>query len=64
MDLVSLLLTLVIMFAVAWLAKYVIDTFFPEPIRMIAYVLIGVLLLLVLLRMFVGPVTVPLWKVH
>lgn len=64
MDLVSLLLTLVVVFAVAWLAKYVIDTFFPEPIRMVAYILVGVLLLIVLLRLFVGPITVPIWRAH
>jgi O-antigen/teichoic acid export membrane protein len=64
MDLLSVLLTLVVVFAIAWLAKYVIDTFFPEPIRMVAYILIGVLLLLIILRVFVGPVTIPLWRVR
>ncbi|HME96777.1 MAG TPA: hypothetical protein VKN16_21455 [Methylomirabilota bacterium] len=64
MDLLSVLLTLVVVFVIAWLAKYVIDTFFPEPIRMVAYILIGVLLLLIILRVFVGPVTIPLWRVR
>jgi|Kansoi200Nextera_1026148.scaffolds.fasta_scaffold02523_2 hypothetical protein len=64
MDLISLLLILVVMFAIAWLAKYVIDTFFPEPVRMVAYLVVGVILLIVILRLFVGPVSVPLWRTH
>jgi O-antigen/teichoic acid export membrane protein len=64
MDLLSVLLTLVVVFAIAWLAKYVIDTFFPEPIRMVAYILIGVILLLIILRLFVGPVAIPVWRLR
>lgn len=59
MDLISLLIAVLVLVIVAWGAKYVIDTFFPEPIRMVAMIVVGILLLLVILRWFVGPVVVP-----
>ena len=43
-----ILLFIVVVFALAWLAKYVIDTFFPVPIRMPALLLIGVILLIII----------------
>jgi hypothetical protein len=63
MDLISLLIAVLILVIIAWVAKYVIDSFFPEPIRMVALIVVGILLLLIVLRWFVGPVTVP-WPAH
>ena len=48
-----ILLWLVILFALAWVAKYIIDAFFPEPIRMPALLLVGVVLLIVVIMMIV-----------
>ena len=44
-----ILLYIVILFAVAYIAKWVIDSFFPEPIRMPALLIVGVILLIVIL---------------
>ena len=41
-----ILLYIVVIFVVAWLAQYIIQTFFPEQIRMPAMLLVGALLLI------------------
>ena len=49
MDVISLLVWIVIIFALAWCAYYVITTFFPEPVRTPALLLVGVVLLIIIL---------------
>ncbi len=49
MTLVSLLLIIVAVFAVAWLAHYVITTFLPAQLHMPALLIVGVLILIVVL---------------
>ena len=49
MDVISLLVWIVIIFALAWCAYYVIPTFFPEPVRTPALLLVGVVLLIIIL---------------
>ena len=48
-----ILLWLVILFALAWVAKYIIDSFFPEPLRTPALLLVGVVLLIIVVMMIV-----------
>jgi hypothetical protein len=43
------LLMLVVLFAIGFLAKWVIDTFFPAPIHAPALLIVGVILLIVLI---------------
>ena len=52
MTLASILVFLVIFAVVAYLAYYVITSFFPEPARTPALAIVGILLLLVLLWQF------------
>jgi hypothetical protein len=53
-------LALLLVIALAWTAKYIIDTFFPANLQMPASFIVGVLLILVLvvllLRLFPGVV--------
>lgn len=50
MSIVSLLLTVVIILAVAYGAFWIIDRSFPAPINMIAKLIVGVIALVVLLQ--------------
>lgn len=43
------LLFVVVVFAVGWLAKWVIDTFFPAPLHTPASLIVGVILLIVVI---------------
>lgn len=63
MDLIGFLLGLVVVVVLAYVAKYLIDMFFPEPIRMPALLVVGIILLLLLVRTFLGPVVLP-WPPH
>jgi len=53
-NLVWVLLAVVIVIVVAYAAKYVVDSFFPQPLHMPVLVLIGVILLLVLVWALTG----------
>jgi hypothetical protein len=48
-GLIVVLIALVILVALAWVAKYIIDSFMPPGIRTPALVITGLILLLVLL---------------
>lgn len=52
MTLIDLLILLCIVVGIGWVAHWLITTFFPEPIRMIALMVVGVLLLIFLLSQF------------
>ncbi len=52
MTVVGMLLLILGVLAVGSLAYWVINKFFPEPMRMLALGVVGVLLLLVLLSQF------------
>lgn len=52
MTVIQLLVFLVAFAIVAYLAYWIISKFFPEPVRMPAFAIIGVILLLVLLSQF------------
>lgn len=45
-SVLMILLWIVVIFAIGWLAHWVISTFFPEPIRTPAMLFVGVLLLI------------------
>lgn len=47
-----ILLGIVVLFAIAWLAKWIIDSFFPEPVRTPALLIVGVILLILVVMMF------------
>jgi O-antigen/teichoic acid export membrane protein len=48
-TLIFVLIAIVLVFLVGWVAKWIIDQFFPEPIRLPASVVVGLVLLVVLL---------------
>jgi hypothetical protein len=52
MTVVSLILLVVGIVVVGWLAHWIITSFLPEPVRMPALAIVGVLLLLVLVYFF------------
>jgi hypothetical protein len=56
MALIPLLISILVLFLIAWLAYWVITTFFPEPVRMVALAIVGVILLLIILGMLTGHV--------
>lgn len=56
MAIIPFLITLLMLFLLAWLCYWVITTFLPEPVRMVALAVVGVILLLVILGMFTGQV--------
>ncbi len=45
-----MLISIIILVVVGLLAYWIITTFFPEPIRMVALVIVGILLLIGLLN--------------
>jgi hypothetical protein len=47
-SLVFVLLAVVLVLVIAYVAKYVVDQFFPAPLHMPVLLLVGVILLLVL----------------
>lgn len=51
---IELLIVAIIFFAVAWGAYWIITHFFPEPMRMVALVIVGIILLLVILGFLSG----------
>ena len=51
-GLIGLLIWLVIIVAVIWIAFWIIDQAFPEPIRMVAKVVVGLIGLLILAYRF------------
>lgn len=53
-ELVGVLVFFLIVFLVAYLAHYVINHFLPEPIRMVALIVVGVILLLVIIQFLIG----------
>lgn len=53
-TLISVLIWAIVIFVIAWVAYYIITTFFPEPIRTPALLVVGVLLLLVVLYAIMG----------
>ena len=52
MTIVSLLILILVVVAIGCLAYWIVNKFFPEPMRMIALAVVGVLLLLVVLYQF------------
>jgi hypothetical protein len=48
-ELILILIALVIIVAVAWGAKYVIENFFPPALHMPALLIVGLILLIALL---------------
>lgn len=50
----SVLLWIVVIFAIAYVAHWVITTYFPEPIRTPALLIVGVILLILVVSMLVG----------
>lgn len=57
MDLVSILVLLLVVAVIAFVAFWVIGQMgLPDPINLVARVIVGVILLLVLLGMFTGHV--------
>jgi len=59
-SLFALIIALVVIFIVGYVAKWLIDTYFPPPIQTPALVIVGLLLLLVLLYVLVGHLGVSL----
>lgn len=53
-SLLYVLIVLVCLGAVAWLAKWIIDGFFPEPIRTPATVVVGVILLILVIYLMLN----------
>lgn len=53
-NLIFVLVTLVLVLAIGYAAKYIIDTFFPLPLHMPMLLLVGVILLLVLVWAITG----------
>ena len=58
-TLIAVLIWAVVVFVIAWVAYYIITTFFPEPIRTPALLVIGVLLLLIVLYAIMGSGSLP-----
>jgi hypothetical protein len=54
MDLIGILVFFLVVFIIAFLAHYVITTFLPDPIRMVALVVVGVILLIIIIQVLVG----------
>jgi hypothetical protein len=54
MDLINLLVYILIFGCVVWLAFWVIGQAFPQPIQMVAKIVVGVIALIVLLGYFLG----------
>jgi len=48
-DIVYLLILIVILLVIAYVAKYIVDNFFPAPLHLPILALVGIILLLVLL---------------
>jgi len=62
MTLVYLLVVIIGIFALGWLAHWIITSFFPEPVRMPALLIVGVILLLVVFALlFPGISGVKVW---
>lgn len=59
MDLISILIALVVFGIVFYIGYYIITTCFPEPIRKVALMILGLIALLVLLGYFTGGVYLP-----
>lgn len=53
-GLIAVLIWAIVIFIIAYVAYYVITTFFPEPIKTPALLIVGLLLLLVILYAFLG----------
>lgn len=51
---IALLISLLIIVAIVWVAFWIVDSAFPEPIRMVAKIIIGILALLFLLHLIPG----------
>ena len=47
---IDLLIGLVVLVVILLIAKWIIDQFFPEPIRMVALVIVGLLAFLIVLK--------------
>lgn len=63
MTLLGLLLLVIGVVAVGWLAYWVITKFFPDPVRMVALCIVGLLLLLVIFAAFFPEVGgMRIWK--
>lgn len=52
--LIGILIWVIVLLIIAYVAYYIINTFFPEPIRTPALLVVGLLLLLVILYAIVG----------
>lgn len=50
MDPINIIIYVAVFCLIAWGAYYIITKFFPEPIRMVALVVVGVVLLIALLE--------------
>lgn len=63
MTLISALILLVVLVVIGYVAYWIITKFFPEPIRNIALIVVGVLLLIVLLvQFFPGAANFHVWR--
>lgn len=63
MTLITLLLLILGILVVGSLAYWIITKFFPEPMRMLALAVVGIILLLVLLsQFFPGAASLHVWK--
>jgi hypothetical protein len=48
-----ILLWIIVFFAIAWIAHWVITNFLPEPVRTPALMIVGVILLIIIVLMLV-----------
>lgn len=48
-TLIWIIIALAVLAGVAYVAKWIIDTFLPEPVRVIALLIVGVVLLILLI---------------
>jgi len=63
MTVTSILIFLVVFAVIAYLAYWIVTSFFPEPARTPALAIIGILLLLVLLsQVFPGAAEYRIWR--
>ena len=56
---IETLFALVLIIAIAFVCHWVITTFFPEPIRLVALIIVGVIALYYLIMLFNGGVQLP-----
>lgn len=64
MELITLLILIVAVICLIWLGIWVIDSTLPEPMRMMAKVIIGIIALLIIVYALLNIAGVPIGNVR